>query len=62
MSREATEKIPCPVCQCKYSHVLESRSGRRRRQCQNCGHTFATVEKIVKLRPKRDDKPFILKG
>jgi transcriptional regulator NrdR family protein len=34
--------MKCPTCQV-WTDVLETRQGRRRRQCAN-GHRFATVE------------------
>lgn len=40
----------CPKCHKPESKVLDSRPGkssiRRRRQCENCGYRFSTVEEI----------------
>jgi len=43
----------CPQCQCQEDKVVDSRSTkegrgvRRRRECNNCGHRFTTIEEII---------------
>lgn len=60
VKREATEKIPCPCCGYRYSRVLESRNGRRRRECESCGERFATVEVLARSRkPARRPPPHV---
>jgi transcriptional repressor NrdR len=42
----------CPKCSSDDLKVLETRAGkvastRRRRDCQNCGHRFSTIEEVL---------------
>lgn len=47
--------MKCPTCQCTSTRVLDSRpvddsrSIRRRRECEGCGHRFTTFEKIEQI-------------
>jgi len=48
MVREPALKFVCPSCGClTASRVLETRLGRRRRECAECQATFTTREIIV---------------
>ena len=43
----------CPKCSSDDLKVLDTRAGkiastRRRRECQNCGHRFSTIEEILR--------------
>ena len=43
----------CPKCSSDDLKVLDTRAGkvastRRRRECQNCGYRFSTIEEILR--------------
>lgn len=45
-----TAKFYCSTCQHRtVSRVLETRGPRRRRECAECGNTFATVERLAPI-------------
>jgi hypothetical protein len=49
---DATPKVPCPHCGCSASVVTNSRpvlsrnGVKRRRQCDECGQRYTTIETI----------------
>lgn len=49
MKADPAAKFECPTCGHEtVSRVLETRLGRRRRECTECGGTFTTQEVIVR--------------
>jgi len=46
--------MKCPVCG-TWTIVLETRNGRRRRECANL-HRFVTLESVVKIGPSESTK------
>lgn len=50
----------CPVCGNNEIYVRETQSEkgmiRRRRRCENCQHTFKTIERIRVRKGKKDGK------
>lgn len=54
MKRTPTEKLPCPVCGCRFSRVADSRGltrkgARRIRTCEDCGTAYETIETVVAI-------------
>jgi transcription elongation factor Elf1 len=57
-----TVKFYCSTCRHRtVSRVLETRGQRRRRECAECGNTFATLERLAPIgrKPKRYPNRFV---
>lgn len=46
--------LRCPSCGCRLSRLLDTRSSRRRRECEHCGRRYITVETVFAVVQKRN--------
>lgn len=46
--------LRCPKCGCRRARLLDTRSLRRRRECEHCGCRYITVETVFAVVQQRN--------